>query len=193
MFNGKMKALTFSYDDGITQDIRFIELLDKYGLRATFNICSDLLGKSGTVKPGGVEVNHTKVNREDVREIYKNHEIAVHTLTHPHLTELGKEEIIREVEQDRLSLSELAGYEVVGMAYPYGAANDEVAKIIAENTGVKYSRTTACTKDFEPCNNLLQYSSSLYHLWWDDMMKLGREFVELKPDSPKVFYVWAYI
>lgn len=28
MFNGKMKALTFSYDDGITQDIRLIKLLN---------------------------------------------------------------------------------------------------------------------------------------------------------------------
>ena len=37
MWNGKMKAVTLSYDDGVTQDIRLIELLDRYGLRATFN------------------------------------------------------------------------------------------------------------------------------------------------------------
>ena len=35
---GKAKALTFSYDDGVEQDIRFIEILDKNGLRGTFNI-----------------------------------------------------------------------------------------------------------------------------------------------------------
>ena len=33
MFNGKMKAVTFSYDDGIAQDIRLIELLNKYNLK----------------------------------------------------------------------------------------------------------------------------------------------------------------
>jgi len=27
---GKMKAITFSYDDGTTQDIRLVELLNKY-------------------------------------------------------------------------------------------------------------------------------------------------------------------
>ena len=32
MFDGKMKAVTFSYDDGVTQDIRLIELLNKYNL-----------------------------------------------------------------------------------------------------------------------------------------------------------------
>ena len=29
MWNGKLKAVTFSYDDGVTQDIRFIEMLNK--------------------------------------------------------------------------------------------------------------------------------------------------------------------
>ena len=40
MFNGLMKAVTFSYDDGITQDQRLIEIFDKYGLKSTFNINS---------------------------------------------------------------------------------------------------------------------------------------------------------
>ena len=31
MFDGKMKAVTFSYDDGITQDIRLIECLIAMG------------------------------------------------------------------------------------------------------------------------------------------------------------------
>ena len=37
---GKQKALTLSYDDGVQQDIRFIEILDKYGIKCTFNINS---------------------------------------------------------------------------------------------------------------------------------------------------------
>lgn len=41
MWNGKMKAVTLSYDDGVAQDIRLIELLDRYGLRATFNLNPD--------------------------------------------------------------------------------------------------------------------------------------------------------
>ena len=42
MFNGKKKALTFSYDDGVTQDIRLIEIFNKYNLKATFNLNSEL-------------------------------------------------------------------------------------------------------------------------------------------------------
>ena len=34
----RRKALTLSYDDGVRQDARMIEILDLYGLRATFNL-----------------------------------------------------------------------------------------------------------------------------------------------------------
>ena len=37
MWNGKKKAVTFSYDDGVEQDRRLIALFNKYGMKATFN------------------------------------------------------------------------------------------------------------------------------------------------------------
>lgn len=57
-FNGKMKAITFSYDDGVTQDIYLIELLNKYNLKCTFNLNSELLGKNGTLDCGGKKISH---------------------------------------------------------------------------------------------------------------------------------------
>ena len=45
MFNGKNKAFTFSFDDGVLQDIRFIELINKYGLKCTFNLNSEFFGR----------------------------------------------------------------------------------------------------------------------------------------------------
>lgn len=101
MFHGKMKAVTFSYDDGVTQDIRLIKLFDKYNLRCTFNINSQLAGKSGSLIRKGKKVDHNKINLSDIKEIYKGHEIAVHTLTHPNLTLLKDEEIIWQVEEDK--------------------------------------------------------------------------------------------
>ena len=40
--DGKSKVLTLSYDDGVVQDIRLIEIMDKYGIKGTFNISSGL-------------------------------------------------------------------------------------------------------------------------------------------------------
>ena len=139
-------------------------------------------------------IAHYKVHPEDVRQIYEGHEIAVHTLTHPFLPNLDDAEVIRQVEEDRLNLSNLAGYEVIGMAYPCGGQNndDRVAEVIKKNTGVKYSRTIASNKSFDIQDNLYRFNPTIYHLNFEEMMRLGQEFVELKTDTPKIFYIWGH-
>ena len=39
--DGKAKALTLSYDDGVIQDIRLANLFSEYGIKATFNLISE--------------------------------------------------------------------------------------------------------------------------------------------------------
>jgi len=190
------KALTFSYDDGVTQDIRLIEIFNKYGLKATFNINSELLGSPGELVRNGVRIDHNKNRPEDVRHIYDGHEVAVHTLTHPSLPATKDDaEVLRQVEKDRLNLSEMVGYEVLGMAYPGGGINcdDRVAAIIRENTPIKYARTVGVTHSFEPYGDLYQYKGTLYHHEdWDELFDMGRRFIELDPETPQVFYIWGH-
>ena len=188
----KLKAVTFSYDDGVTQDIRLIELLNKYNLKCTFNLNSELLGRKGTLIRNNLRVSHYKIHPEDVKNIYGGHEVAVHTLTHPQLMELDRDEIIRQVEQDRLNLSDLAGYEVVGMAYPCGDNNDEVANIIKENTGVLYCRTITDTDSFDRQNNLYRFNPNARHTDFERMMELGKKFLEMPATSPQIFYIWGH-
>jgi len=194
MFNGKLKAVTFSFDDGVTQDKRLIELFDKYNVKATFNINSELLGKDGQLIIDGKTVSHVKVKPEELKELYKNHEVAVHTLTHPNLTQCSEEEIIRQVEEDRKNLEKLSGQEVVGMAYPCGGVNndDRVAEIIKNNTKIKYSRTITSTENFDLQNNFFRFNPSIHIYYPDKLFELGRKFIELKTDKPQIFYVWGH-
>ena len=37
---GKRKAFNITYDDGVLQDVRFVQLLNRYGLKGTFNLNS---------------------------------------------------------------------------------------------------------------------------------------------------------
>lgn len=193
MWNEKNKAVTFSFDDGVTQDIRLIEMLNRYGLKATFNLNSALLGLPGNLNINGNRISHNKVPACDVREIYQGHEIAVHTLTHPNLTELDEQTIIHQVETDRRILSELAGYEVVGMAYPCGGVNndDRVAAIIRENTGVKYARTITSTHCYDRQENLFRFNPSAYYRK-EYMEEVVDRFLALEADSPQLLYIWGH-
>ena len=196
MFNGKMKAITFSYDDGITQDQRLIHLFDKYALKGTFNLNSGYFGMANSLVREEVTVAHCKPRAQEIRRIYEGHEIAGHTLTHPNLSELmDDEEIIRQVEQDRLTLSEIAGYEVVGFAYPGGGINfnEHVAELIKSNTGVKYARTTVRSHSFDlPSNLFTCHPTVQHHKEWDNVIQLADEFVNLETETPKCFFIWGH-
>ena len=194
MWNGKKKAVTFSYDDGVMQDIRLIEIFNRYGLRATFNLNSGLLGGKNTLLRGGVQVRHDKIRMEDVRAVYDGHEVAAHTLTHPALCTLPDEEVVRQVEEDRQALSALVGYEVVGMAYPGGGVNHDarVERLVREHTGIRYARTVDANGGFGIRHDLIAFAPTVYHLDMDKMLALGEEFLASETDTPQLFYIWGH-
>ena len=189
-----MKYVTFSFDDGVTQDKRLIELLNKYGLKATFNLNSSLLGLKGGWEFNGKYLNHTKVSPLEVKEIYAGHEVAVHTLTHPNLTGEDDATVAYQVEEDRKQLSRLVGYEVVGMAYPCGGVNndDRVAGVIKKQTGVQYARTITSTFSFDLPKNLHPLDPTVYICEPDKMFELAGKFIALKADKPQLFYIWGH-
>lgn len=194
MWQGKEKAVTFSFDDGVTQDIRLIELLNKYGLKGTFNLNSERFGGCNTLVRNGKEVPFNQVPASKVKEIYQGHEVAVHTLTHVNLTLCDEEEIVRQVEEDRKNLSKLCGYEVVGMAYPCGGVNndDRVAEIIARRTGVRYARTITSTKNFLlQEGNRFRFNPSTYIIETDFEEVVDR-FLAVQTEAPQLLYVWGH-
>ena len=189
-----MKYLTFSFDDGVTQDKRLAELFNKYGLKATFNINSSLLGLKGGWNHGDKWLSHNKISPLEIKEIYAGHEVAVHTLTHPNLTGEADDAVEYQVEEDRKQLSRLVGYEVQGMAYPCGGVNndDRVAEIIKEKTGVRFARTITSTYTFDLPKNVYRLNPSVHVGETERLFQLGEEFIRLKTDKPQLFYVWGH-
>lgn len=191
MWKNKRKAITFSFDDGVTQDVRLVEMFNKLGLKCTFNLNSACFGVSGNLKCCGKVVNHNKVKAEDVKEIYKGHEVACHTLTHPDLTKLDDKAVIWQIEEDRKALEDLCGYRVRGMAYPCGTFDDRVVKLIKENTPILYSRTTQCTYDFKTEGDLLKLKATC---WFGDerIFSLAEKFIEDNSGENLLFYIWGH-
>lgn len=185
---GKKKCLTLSFDDEITQDRRLIEILKKYNLKCTFNLNSGTFGQQGTVEVNGRKATHNKIEKSEAKELYKGFEIAVHTVNHPDLTKLTKDEIVKEVAEDMKALSEIAGYPVNGFAYPYGTYNDTVVNTLKE-CGIIYGRTVCQTKAFGlPEDFVLWHPSG--HFDDDYMDDLTEKFVN--NDEPMLFYAWGH-
>lgn len=192
MFDGKMKALTFSYDDGVVQDRRLVDLFNKYHLKATFNLNSAFFDTQRYIKVEGITVDHSKISAKEVQELYRGHEVAGHSITHPNLTIMEEKDVIHQVEEDRRVLSELAGYEVCGFAYPGGHDDDHTADIIRKHTGIRYARTIKSTCSFDVQSNLYRFNPTIYHRDWGKMEELVRTFIDLKPEKPTIFYIWGH-
>jgi peptidoglycan/xylan/chitin deacetylase (PgdA/CDA1 family) len=155
-----------------------------------------LLGKRGILpRPDGQRLSHYKIYPEEIKWLYEGHEVAAHTLTHPRLTDLDDQEVIRQVEQDRVNLSEMVGYDVVGLAYPCGGKNndDRVAELIKNNTGIKYARTITNTDSFDFPENIyrIDTNSSLI-CQYNRSFEMAKRFIETETDKPQILYFWGH-
>lgn len=194
MWNGKTKAITFSFDDGVTQDKKLIEILNRYGLKATFNLNSGFFGRKGELIRNGVSVRHDKIVKEEVPTVYAGHEIAVHTKTHPFLPKLPDAQVIQEVQEDYSELSALVGYEIAGMAYPCGGLNHDarVERLVRECTDCKYARTIESTGEFSLPSDPYAWNPTVYFIDTDLMFELGERFLALESEEPSLFYIWGH-
>ncbi len=184
-----MKAVTFSYDDGVEQDIRLIEILNKCGLKCTFNLNSGLDYEHGTWRYDDKFDVH-RLNLDEIKNIYKGHEIAVHGKKHLCLTDLDPDKLHTELSDDAAELYRIFGEKPVGMAYAYGAYNDYVAEKL-RSLGIMYGRTVNSSYNFDVQNDLMRFQPTCHH---DDdrLFDLAEKFLESDPDVPQIFYIWGH-
>ena len=171
-----------------------IEILNRYSLKATFNLNSGFLGNKGELVRNGIPVRHDKVAADEVPRIYIGHEIAVHTKTHPFLPKLSDDRVIEEVCEDHKTLSALVGYHVVGMAYPCGGMNHDarVEKLIRDYTDCQYARTIESTGEFSLPIDPYAWNPTVYFIDTDLMFALGERFLALETEEPALFYIWGH-
>lgn len=189
--DGKWKVLTFSYDDGVVQDIRLMDIFNKNGLKATFNI------NTGSYLPEDKqrERYYGRMKLSEAKALYINsgHEVAVHALTHPHLDKLKSDEVLTEILEDRKNIEAQYGTLARGMAYPFGTYSDEVVDAL-QKCGICYARTVKSTESFNFPENWRTLHPTCHHKN-PQLMQLAKKFVEEKPKYGSqnwLFYVWGH-
>ena len=159
---GKQKAFNITYDDGVLQDVRFVRLLNRYGLKGTFNLNSELMRQEfAWTHPNGMVVR--RLPESAVVSLYDGHEIASHTLTHPYMHDLPEWEILRQLGEDRQNLERLFGREVKGFAVPFDYYSERIARC-AENCGFEYARMSEFSGSFAPCRDWYYWKTGVYHI-----------------------------
>lgn len=159
---GKAKAFNITYDDGVLQDVRFIALMNKYGLKGTFNLNSALMETEfAWTHPNGMTVK--RLPTTVVAELYQNHEVASHTLTHPYLNQLTEQEIMHQMAKDKENLEQITGKPVLGFAGPFHHWNQMIADC-AKNCGFEYARNAEERYCYEPPEEYYHWSAGTYHI-----------------------------
>lgn len=183
------KALTFSFDDGITDDIRLIGILNKYGLKGTFNLNSGLLSDINVwYKSETKDVHH--INITEHMHLYDGHEVASHTVTHGLLIDLPYETIYNEYYLDKLYLEALFGYKIKGVAFPYAVFDENTIKVLRD-LGIVYARPCIDTYDFSVPTELPVIHSTC-HFKHDRVSELADKFLSDDSDEDKLFYIWGH-
>lgn len=178
---GKKKAFTLSYDDGQIYDRRLVDLLDRYGLRATFHLNS---GTLGTAK----ETDEFLLP-DEIEELFEGHEIACHSVTHPYFSQLTKDQIVSEIWEDRRMLENCAGRPVRGFSYPFGEFSEETIEAAAR-LGIEYARTVEDTGEYHIPTDFMHWNPTCHH---DKALLFVEDFLHPLPyRNLLLFYVWGH-
>jgi hypothetical protein len=120
-------VVSIEFDDATSDAPLARPVLASHNMKATFFINS------------GVLLNSYHMTWSQVHELYaEGHEIAGHTVLHPHLTQLSGEEAKREICNDRNTLLN-QGFQPTDFAYPFGDYNNTV-KSLAQECGYNTAR-----------------------------------------------------
>ncbi len=194
------KYFTFSFDDGVTQDLRAIDIFKKHNFYGcTFFINTGLLGASWAwvgEQFGRPDVPHLRFTEEELKTgIYDGFDVAVHTLHHPSLScyDGTPEKITEEVQGDADNIKRIFGYAPVGMSWPGGEfqATEKTIKTILETTDIRYSRAVQSTYGFRLPEDFMIWRPTC-SLSDERTIELAKSFTELKTDEDALFYVWCH-
>lgn len=179
---GKFKAVTLSYDDGLIYDRHLVAILNRYGLKGTFHLIS---GRFQPDYPGD-----DAITAEEIATLYPGHEVAGHTYNHPALENLPLDRVALEILADRQFLEKYTHYPVQGLSYPFGSYTKEIAQLLP-SLGVHYSRVVGSSRNFNLPEKWCEWQPTCHHN--DDLMKLATDFVGIKKSQHLcLMYVWGH-
>ena len=191
----RRKALTFSYDDAPGADRRLVEIFNRHGMKATFNVNTH--GRPETVPP---DVERDEAGRprcavatEEWKTLYAGHEIALDGARHETIYSVPWPVILEDVYRNKQVLEAELGEPVRGFAYPCGTASktpegDRILRAL----DVAYGRVTAYPdRRFALPDDFLDWHPTAHHN--GALEEIAEAFLAATTASdPLLCYIWGH-
>ena len=131
------------------------------------------------------------VSKEELHDLYKNHEVSAHGVLHRTLSILPQQNVVQEFLEDRKALEIASGTFVRGMSYANGRYSDEAISCL-KSCGIVYGRTTNSTQKFGFPDDFMKWHPTCHH---SDCIHNGERFLKQLDGyfaCPRLFYVWGH-
>ncbi len=181
-----MKYFIFSIDDGTIYDEKVIEIFNRYHIKGTFNLNSGLDDFVWYLNDMPIK----RMNLREVHQLYNGHEVASHSLTHPHLTMCPGEIIVKEVGEDIINLRDIFNRDINTFAFPFEDSDERCIDIIKHIHNIKCIRLSQIDQSFK-------FPEDLHHIKITSMdvneaINLVNNFIENEEAELFVFVSHAY-
>ncbi len=201
---GKYKAVTFSFDDGSVEDMWLVELLRSHGMKATFNLNTGWIPEREDFDfqslPENIHVYKNwchRMTEEQIRATFPGSgmELATHGYTHAVLSWIDDDQLIYEIQRDRLILEDIMGESVRGHAYAQSIYDKRVTEVLPK-AGIVYARNGNFHADFSLPGNFMEWGPTCHYA---DEAVVDR-FLELRENNciwfneveAKLMYMFAH-
>ena len=115
--NDKVVAMSFDAAWGNEDTEELIKIMDKYNVKTTFFVVGGWVDKYP----------------ESVKQLFDaGHEIMNHSNTHPHMTQITKDEMIKEVQECDAKIEKITNVKPTLFRAPYGDYNNDVVGTMRE-------------------------------------------------------------
>ena len=123
--------VALSFDDGLQDNHAvLLPILKEHGIPATVYVMTGYIGKP---YPWIEQSDVRLMNEDELRELAAaGVELGAHTVSHPDMSELGREECLREMVESRDEVTRIAAEPVRTFAYPFCRYGDAAVAAAAE-------------------------------------------------------------
>ena len=160
-------CVVLTFDDGCNKFIGItLPILNKFNFPATIFPVSGNLGSEAAwpkIKNPDLQI----LTKEELRFLHsKGIDIGGHSVNHKKLTQIAKDEALKEITNCKIQLESIIGSEITSFSFPHGEYNDKIVSLVKK---VGFSSAVTCDSSKIQKNNSVYKLPRKYVTFFDDL------------------------